>query len=101
MIRMRRTTSYADGLRAYRIVVNGQEVARVSPGQSVDIPVRPGTHSVVAKIDWCSSPTLTCSVKPGEVAHFECGNNLRGFRIVSALFYAVFLRDQYLTLTQL
>lgn len=98
LIRVTRTTSYPDRIRAYRIVIDGMEVARINAGQSVDIPVAAGMHSVVARVDWCGSPTLRFNIGDGETIHLECASNLKGLRIFLAIIYVVFLRDQYLTL---
>ncbi len=100
-IRVTRTTSYPDRIRAYRILVGGREMAKLNAGQSVIIPVSSGTHSVVAKIDWCGSPTLTFSIRAGETVEFQCGSNLCGLRIFLNLIYIIFLRNQYLTLTRI
>lgn len=101
VLSMRRTVNWADLLRAYRIVVDGQEVARVSAGMSVDIPVTSGTHSIVVKIDWCSSPTLNFDIDSGQRVQFECGSNFPGLRVFLACFYGIFLRDQYLVLKEI
>ena len=98
VIRVSRTTSYADRIRAYRIFVDGTEVARLNAGQSVDVSVSAGSHSVVAKVDWCSSRTLSLNIRDAETVHLECESNLKGLRIFLAFIYALFLRDQYLTL---
>ena len=100
VIRVKRSTAYADYLRVYRILVDGQDMAGLSVGQSVDLPVFAGSHTVVAKIDWCSSPRLNLIVRDGETVIVECGSNLRGLRIFLGIFYVLFLRDQYLTLSQ-
>jgi len=100
VIRVTRTKSYADRIRAYRVLVDGQEAARINAGQTVEIPVDAGAHSVVAKLDWCGSPTLHCDVHEGETVELECGSNLRGLRIFLGLLYVLFLRDSYLTLVQ-
>jgi hypothetical protein len=100
VIRVTRTTGYPDRLRAYRIVLDGYEMARVNAGQFVEFPVFSGMHSIVAKVDWCSSPTLNRSVRKGETVQFECGSNLRGLRFIFVFVYAFFLRNQYLTLIQ-
>lgn len=97
VIRVSRSTGYPDRLRAYRIFVNGHEMARVSAGESVDIPVPSGTHEVVAKVDWCGSPTLICTAGAGETHCFEVGSNLRGLRIFLIYIYITFLKDEYLT----
>ena len=99
-IRLTRTTYFPDTLRAYRIMVDGMEMARVKGGESVEIPVSPGTHSVVVKIDWCGSPTLDFTVRTGETIEFECESNLRGLRIFWVHFYILFMRDRYLALTR-
>jgi|688.fasta_scaffold160329_2 hypothetical protein len=100
VIRVKRSTSYPDRIRAYRILVDGQEMARLNDGESVELPVVSGRHTIVAKIDWCSSPTLNVNIRDGETVNFECGSNLRGLRLLLGIFYVLFLRDQYLTLVQ-
>jgi hypothetical protein len=100
VIRVKRSTSYPDRIRAYRILVDGQEMARLNDGESVELPVVSGRHTIVAKIDWCSSPTLNVNIRDGETVNFECGSNLRGLRVLLGMFYVLFLRDQYLTLVQ-
>ncbi len=100
VIRMTRTKSYSDRIRAYRIEVDGIESARINAGETVEIPVYAGTHSVIAKIDWCSSPMLSCTVSAGETVELECGSNLQGLRVFLGPLYVFFMRDQYLTLIQ-
>ena len=99
-IRVTRGVSFADRLRAYRIIVDGVERARLNAGKSVDISVAAGGHSVVAKIDWCGSPTVSLRVDADATATLECDSNLKGFRLLTGSFYTLFLRDQYLTLKQ-
>ena len=100
ILRVTRTTSYADRVRAYRILVDGVERGRLSAGSSIDIPVTAGDHSVVAKIDWCSSPTVTETTQTNSIATLECASNLQGLRVFLAILYVCFFHDQYLTLTQ-
>ena len=100
IIRVTRTSSYADRIRAYRILVDGVERARLSAGDFVDIPVDAGSHSVAAKIDWCSSPSVSVITRPGSTTTMECASNLQGLRIFLAIFYTTLFRDQYLTLAE-
>ena len=100
IIRVTRTTSYADRLRAYRIIVDGVERGRLSAGESIEIPVTASQHSVVAKVDWCGSPTVTLDMKSSSTVTLECESNLRGMRIFFAFAYILFFRNQYLTLVQ-
>jgi len=101
IVRITRSSSYADRLRAYQILIDGREAGRVKAGQSVEISVSPGTHSVVAKIDWCGSNTINFDVGAGQPACFECASNLQGPRILLALVYVVFMINRYHTLMQI
>ena len=100
IVRITRSSSYVDRLRAYRILIDGCEASRVNAGQSVEIGVSPEPHSVVAKGDWCGSNTINFDVGAGQPASFENASNLHGPRILLALIYIVLLKNRYLTLTQ-
>ena len=97
-VTVRRMTSYADRLRGYKVKVDDVVVGLVQAGESVTIPVAPGRHSMVIRIDWCGSEQIDFEVQAGEHAFFECGSSLVGWRIVLALFYIVFRTNQYLWL---
>ena len=100
IIRVTRTKSYADRLRAFRIVVDGVERARIKAGESIDIPVDAGKHTVVAKVDWCGSNPVNLTTEVNSTITLECASNLQGSRIFLAMFYITLFRDRYLTLTQ-
>jgi hypothetical protein len=57
-------------LRAYTIVGDDRNVAKVRRGETVDVEVVPGTHTVRATIDRCfwSTPTLHLELADGELA---------------------------------
>jgi hypothetical protein len=101
IVRITRSSSYADRLRSYQILIDGREAARVKAGQSLEISVSPGSHSVVAKVDWCGSNTINFDVGAGHTACFECASKLPGPRLLLALVYVVFMKNQYLTLAQI
>lgn len=100
VLRIARPVSYQDRCRSYQILVDGRKMARLKAGETVEILVPSGEHSIIAKIDWCMSPTLNCTTRRGETVELECASNLRGARILLSLFYIVFLRKQYLTLNR-
>ena len=100
IIRVSRTTSYADRPRAYRILVDGVERAQLKAGDSIDIPVDAGSHTVAAKVDWCGSPTVSVTTQLGSTTTLECASNLQGSRLFLAIFYTILFRDQYLTLAE-
>ena len=99
-ITVRRTTNYPDRLRAYKVKLDGVVIGSVRARESVTVPVAPGRHSVVLRIDWCGSEQIDFEVQPGQHLFFECGSNLVGWRVLLALFYILFRTHQYLWLRQ-
>jgi hypothetical protein len=97
-ITIRRTTNYADRLRAYKIKIDDVVVGQVRAGDSITIPITSGRHSIILRIDWCGSHLIDFDVQTGENVIFECGSSLGGWRVFLAIFYIVFFTDQYLWL---
>jgi hypothetical protein len=80
-ITVRRKTSYPDRLRAYKVRLDGVVVGSVRARDSVTIPVPPGKHSLVLRIDWCGSEQIDFEARPDEQIVFECGSSLTGWRM--------------------
>ena len=51
------------------IDIDGKPSARVGHGKTVEVVVSPGQHSVRARMDWHTSPTLQVSVPAGETVN--------------------------------
>jgi hypothetical protein len=58
-------------LRRLVVQVDGREVARLKQGESADIPLPPGKHTVVGSMDWTNSPALDIDLAEGEQARVE------------------------------
>lgn len=56
---------WADRLRAYRVLVDGQEVGRVRNGETARFPVAAGRRWVALRIDWSGSGPLEVEVPSG------------------------------------
>ena len=97
-ITVRRTTSYADRLRAYELTLDGIAVGSVRALGAVTLPVSTGKHSLALRIDWCGSPRIDFEARPGEELVFLCGSSLGGWRLLLGLFYIIFRRKDYLWL---
>ena len=100
-IQISRDSGYADRLRKYAIVLDGQKVGELSDGETSRIPVSPGPHELAVRIDWCGSKPLRFTVGENETATFRVESNLRGGRILAGIWYVAFARDSYLKLVQL
>lgn len=97
MIRIKRDSGYADRIRAYKVVLDGDVIAEIRNGQQLELDVPPGRHRLHLKIDWCRSNYVDFEASENTI-EFECGSNLRGFKILLALLYITFLRSQYIWL---
>ena len=62
-----------DRLRAYKVLIDGQDVGKLKPGQSLQLEVSPGPHSVQVAVDWKRSARFDVSGDREEVLTFRCG----------------------------
>lgn len=65
-LRVRRGRDTAGVLRRTIIDVDGEPVVRVRRGETVEVDIGPGKHTVRARMDWLSSPTLRVDVAENE-----------------------------------
>jgi hypothetical protein len=91
-----RATAQVDLLRSYRINIDHKDVEKIKIGKSIEIPVAPGDHTIVVKIDWCGSNKIPFQIKEGETLHFECGSSMTGAKFLFAFFYIIFMPNEYL-----
>jgi hypothetical protein len=62
-----------DGLRAYRVVVDGRPVAKLRQGRTCAIPVVPGRHRLYVRLDWwLRCPEVEVNLGPRAGAEFVC-----------------------------
>lgn len=94
----RRDAAYQDRARAYKVLLDGEEVGKVKRGQTVTVDAAPGAHKLQLKIDWARSPTLDVQLEPGEDAHFECAPNSTP---LTALYWITFGLKNYIQLKAL
>jgi hypothetical protein len=97
-VRIRRSKSFADRLRTYRVELDGLPVASLRAGDLITLPVMSGRHSLSLKIDWCGSEEVQFDAVAGECVEFECGSALTGWRFLLGLFYVCFRPRKYLFL---
>jgi hypothetical protein len=64
-----------DRLRAYSVLVDSQESGSIRPGETLQLEVAAGPHSVQIAIDWARSPTLEIVVAGGETVLLRCAPN--------------------------
>ena len=70
-----------DHLRSYKVVLDGEVVGHLRPGESCVFAVAPGPHEFFLKIDWGRSEKVNVNLTAGQTARFCCaprGNVLTG-----------------------
>ena len=100
MISIKRDSGFADKTRAYKVILDGEEVGKIKDGQKIKIDIAPGGHKLYIKIDWCQSNIVEFEMNEN-IIEFECGSNLRGPKLLLPfiiLIYITFRKKQYIWL---
>jgi hypothetical protein len=84
---------YADRVRAYAIMIDGEKIGEVKNGETAQVQLSPGPHQIWMKIDWCSSPKL--SVDGNVDTELYCISNTSP---ITALYRILFDRENYIRL---
>ncbi len=72
-----RESHLSRGLRSYSILVDGEKVGSIKNGTTSLIPLAPGPHSVLIKIDWIKSNTMDINTKIGTTIKLQIGYKKR------------------------
>ena len=93
MIILKRTSGYADNLRAYKVLLDGVEIGSIGDGETKQFHASPGNHVLQLKISWCKSNSASFEIT-GDPVSFECGSN----SALKAAFSAFFKTQDYMWL---
>lgn len=64
-------------LRSYSILVDGEKVGSIKNDTTSLIPLSPGPHSVLIKIDWIKSNTMNINTEIGKIIRLQIGYEKR------------------------
>jgi hypothetical protein len=62
IIKIQRTNDYMNLMRDYRLFIDGQKIGSIGNAQTKEFEIPAGRHSLIAKIDWCSSQELSFEI---------------------------------------
>lgn len=65
-INITRTSTYINRQRDYQLYLDGKKIGTIANGQTKQFETTAGQHSLVAKIDWCSSETVSFTLNESE-----------------------------------
>ena len=87
MITLTRRCSYADAVRQYLVIIDGNEVGHIKQGESFSYAdLTSGSHVIWLKIDWCRSNKIEFEYLGDDIL-FECGSSLSGIKLFLAIIY--------------
>jgi hypothetical protein len=78
-----RTSEYSNRLRNYHLFLDGKMIGTISNGQTKQFKTTPGQHTIVAKIDWCSSPEVSFTLSETDKKELTVGGFAHGTWIMS------------------
>ncbi len=80
-LQLTRDSGFADLLRAYKVLIDGEDVGVIRNGQCREFEVSAGSHALEVRIDWCTTgeQQFTAHDSP-EV--FRVFSKLRGWRFL-------------------
>jgi len=94
-IRIARHHAWADSIRWYKVIVDGDHVGDVGDDSAVEVLASPGRHELYLKIAWCRSPVVQLELRPGETTRVECASAVGP---LNGLWLITFGRHRYIDL---
>jgi hypothetical protein len=90
-IKLQRTNDFINALRDYRLFIDGKKVGTIGNGQTIDLEISNGPHTLIAKIDWCSSPEISFEINENDTKIFLVGALKNGKLIIPLISVLVVL----------
>lgn len=87
-VHLTRTSEYVNAIRDYRVYIDDRFVGTIKNGGEEWFEVTPGSHTIYAKIDWCSSPTLNFTVHDNDI-DFKVGAFKKATALVLLVAFSV------------
>ena len=78
------TSEYLNRLRNYDVYIDGEKIDTISNGETKEFNISAGQHSILIKIDWCSSQTLLVDINDNETKSFKVGGFKNGNWLIPA-----------------
>jgi hypothetical protein len=71
-VELARKDGFVDHLRAYHVLLDGDQIGEVRAGETLLYDVGPGRHEFQLKIDWCWSRKIQLALDAGSSVRLSC-----------------------------
>jgi hypothetical protein len=72
-----RPKEWVNRARRFNILVDGNKTSTIASGGSEELWVEPGTHTLSAKVDWCSSRDYPLQLETGKTVYLNVRNGMK------------------------
>lgn len=78
---LHRAGGWCDMMRAYRVVVDGEDWGTLKRNSEIALDMPPGAHDIMARIDCCGSNVLHVDLAENETLHLDIANPHKPWQI--------------------
>jgi hypothetical protein len=103
LLQLTRSNEYVNSLRSIKIFLDGKLLGTIKNAETKDFEIPEGNHLLQAKIDWCSSNTISFTIVPGETKAFSMNSFAQNNRlgIFATIYYISLGTNKFLHLKQI
>jgi hypothetical protein len=84
--------------RGFKVNIDGAEAGVIRNGRTEEFQVAPGKHTIMCKVDWCSSRDYSVDLKPGETTYLRVKNGLKYYYYLVFPFLIVMIINLYFSM---
>jgi hypothetical protein len=81
---IKRSSEYNNSLRNYGIYIDGEKADTIANGETKELTITTGRHTLYFKIDWCSSPEVSFDITDSDIKSVLVGGFKNGSWMVPA-----------------
>jgi hypothetical protein len=93
-IELAREVDFVDHLRAYRVLLDGDQIGEIRSGETLVYDVGPGRHEFQLKISWCWSRKIQLDLDVESSVRLRC----RPSNLLTVFYGITFGRHEYIKL---
>lgn len=95
-----RKSEYIGKAREYKIILDEENIETIKSGEFIEIPVKPGSHELYLKVDWCQSNKIFFTIEQGGKLNVQCRFRGDWYNMICFLYYTLFKYKEYLLLEE-